>query len=362
MSPLPSSSPSKSSRNSSCCPRAPLQEMPLELFLLPPNSSKFGTSTKRPVSPGTSVLYSPAKRRILNQEGLCSLTMKASASTVPTTSSQNKASQHQRFTDALMGPDSPARKLDFGTPKNALGNKAPVRVAVDEKLGIPPEVKVGMRPCLRNHEIAEDRPSISRSTSQSQPQPQSLVNHASLTSWSQPPRHLDFLPAPRDVPPPVDPQSEHYPGFVVYQDPYILIPTLRLTSSALSPASSAALAPLDEELDDISDAEFIGSREQEFVKENLPPRRKAHKLSAGSISELFPPSCTPSCTKLSSVPATPLREHSLKEENLTARKSTIARLGAGTGFRKAQYFPSKEDQSSMRRILKEEVNGEQGDD
>jgi len=260
-----------------------------------------------------------------------------------------------------MGPDSPARKLDFGTPKNALGNKAPVRVAVNEKLEMSPEVKVGMQPCLRNHEIAEDHLSISRSTSQSQLQPQSLVNHASLTSWSQPPRHLDFLPTPRDVPPPVDPQSEHYPGFVVYQDPYIFIPTLRLTSSALSPASSAVLALFDEEPGDISDTEFIGSREQELVKENLPPRRKAHKLSVGSVSELFPPSCTPSCTKLSSEPATPLREHSLRGENLTARKSTTARLGPGTGLR-AQYFPSKEDQSSMRRILEEEVDGEQGDD
>jgi len=160
------------------------------------------------------------------------------------------------------------------------------------------------------------------------------------------------------VPPPVDPQSEHYPGFVVYQDPYILIPTPRLTPSALSPASSAVLSPLDEEL---NDTESIGSREQEFVKENLPPRRKAHKLSPRSISELFPPSCTPSCTKLSSEPATPLREHSLRGENLTARKSTTARLGPGTGLR-AQYFPSKEDQSSMRRILEEEVDGEQGDD
>jgi len=161
------------------------------------------------------------------------------------------------------------------------------------------------------------------------------------------------------VPPPVDPQSEHYPGFVVYQDPYILIPTPRLTPSALSPASSAVLSPLDEEL---NDTESISSREQEFVKENLPPRRKAHKLSPRSISELFPPSCTPSCTKLSSVPATPPREHSLKEENLTVRKSTIARLDAGTGFRKVQYLPSEEDQSSMRRILEEEVDGEQGDD
>jgi len=164
------------------------------------------------------------------------------------------------------------------------------------------------------------------------------------------------------MPPPVDPQSEHYPGFVVYQDPFIFIPTIRLTSSALSPVSSAALAPLDEELDDISDTRFIGSREQELVKENLPPRRKAHKLSAGSISELFPPSCTPPCTKLSSVPATPLREHSLRGEILTARKSAIARLGGDSGLRKAQYFPSKEDQFSMRRILEEEVDGEQGDD
>lgn len=362
MSSIPSSSSSKSLRNSFCCSRAPLQEMPLEQFLLPPNSSKLGISTKRPVSPGTPVLYSPAKRRILSQEGFYLLTTKAPASTTPTASSQNrqptKALQHQRFTDALMGPDSPVRKLDFGTPKNAVGSKTPLRVVAEERLGTLPEVKVGTRPCPRNHEMDEDCFSISRNTSQSQMQPQSSVNHSPLVgSWSQPRRILDFVSAPRDVPPPVDPQSEHYPGFVVYQDPHILVPTARLTSPALSPVWSATLAPIDEELGDISDTESIG----EFVKENLPPRRKAHKFPTTLMPEK-PESLSSSSTKSSSVPTTPLKEHLLRGEILTPRQLTIFSLGAGSGLEKAQHSPSKGDQYSMRKILEEEVDGEQDDD
>jgi len=117
---------------------------------------------------------------------------------------------------------------------------------------------------------------------------------------------------------------------------------------------SATLAPIDEELDDISDTESIG----EFVKENLPPRRKAHKFPMPEKPE----SLSSSSTKSSSVPTTPLKEHLLRREILTPRQLTIFSLGAGSGLEKAQHSPSKGDQYSMRRILEEEVDGEQDDD
>ncbi|KAJ3575806.1 hypothetical protein NP233_g840 [Leucocoprinus birnbaumii] len=364
---------SKSLRNPSRRNRAPLQDMPLEQFLLPPttsSSSKLGTSTKRPVSPGTPVLYSPAKRRILNEEGLSAAKspLSAIASTASATLSHNTPQHHHpnhqhntaRFADALMGPDSPARKLDFGTPKNAAGNKTPLRQS-EEKLMPTPETK-GARSRFRSREMDVDcftMSSISQSPSQSlHPQvrshSQSILSPSSLQSS----HYLDFLPTPREVPPPVDPQSEHYPGFMVYQDPHVLIPTLRLTSPYPSSISSATLAPLDTNIDDDSDGESIDSRE--LVKENLPPRRRVRKAPTAPVlesSQLF----SPLSTKSSSVPATPSRDHSNQDDS-TPRHLPIFGVGIGSGFGKAQHPPSKEDRYSMRRILEEEVDGEQGDD
>ena len=50
----------------------PLQELPLDRFLLSnPNLSAI-KSNKRPLSPSDPTLFSPAKRRILNEEGIFS--------------------------------------------------------------------------------------------------------------------------------------------------------------------------------------------------------------------------------------------------------------------------------------------------
>lgn len=385
MATLPSSSSSRQTRSSSRRTRGPLQELPLELFLLPPTistpTSKLGSSTKRPISPGTPALYSPAKRRILNEEGLFAAKSPLSASVLATSAvassskrpakvPQNYYQQYQhsttRFSDALVGPDSPARKLDFGTPKNAAGSKTPTRRSEEEdrKLAPSPEIKVPSRSRLRSLEVDEDCFSTSsehqpQSQSQSQSQTHDIPSSSSSGPSSQSQRHIEFLSAPRELPLPIDPQSEHYPGFAVYQDPHVHIPTLRLTSPAPPLTPISMLTPLDDNLDDDSDVESIDPRE--LVKENLPPRRKGRKMATAPGPDktqlLSPPSA-----RSSSVPATPPRESSLRErEILTPRRLSIFGAGIGSGLGKARHTPSKEDRHAMRKILEEEVDGEQDD-
>lgn len=264
-----------------------------------------------------------------------------------------------------MGPDSPARKLDFGTPKNAVSGRVPLHQLVEEKVVSSSEIKFGTRSRSRNREADEDCFLIS-SPPPSQPlqfqprsQGQPVLPSSSSGSSSQHSRYLDFLSAPRDLPP-VDPQSEHYPGFTVYQDPHILIPTLRITSPAFSSTPATTLAPLDNNFDSDSDAESIDSRE--LVKENFPPRRRVRKAPTAPLPER-PQLFSPPSAKSSSVPATPPREYLLRErETSMPRRLSIFGVGVGSGPGKAQYTPSKEDQHNMRRILEEEVDGEQGDD
>ncbi|KAF9452997.1 hypothetical protein P691DRAFT_620735, partial [Macrolepiota fuliginosa MF-IS2] len=193
----------------------PLQDLPLDQFLHPPSTSKLASSTKRPISPGTPALYSPAKRRILNDEGLFSTKIPLSAATSTASSNKQhiKPPQHYhptaaRFASALAGPESPARKLDFGSPKNA-GNKTPVRRSEEPDRQPPPfpEIEDLSRSRHRSLEVDEDYFAMS-------------APHLS----SQPQRHLEFLAVARELHSPIDPQSEHYPGFIVYQDPHVLIP------------------------------------------------------------------------------------------------------------------------------------------
>src|ERR1700742_1684328 len=95
------------------CPRGPLQDLPLEQFLPPdPNIAHTSRPNKRPLeSPGRPSLYSPAKRRILNNEGIFSpeKTMKSP----PFRSTQDYIT---RFSQVLTSTESPAKRLEFGSP------------------------------------------------------------------------------------------------------------------------------------------------------------------------------------------------------------------------------------------------------
>jgi hypothetical protein len=101
--------------------RQPLTDLPLDRFLpSKPNStiSPLKPSSKRTLSPTTPSLYSPTKRRILTQEGVFSPEKSLKA---PIATRARASISTSRMGDVLRGPSSPARKLDFGTPKECTG-------------------------------------------------------------------------------------------------------------------------------------------------------------------------------------------------------------------------------------------------
>ena len=213
----------------------PLQELPLERFLPthtnPP--SKSVRSHKRPLSPGSPNLYSPTKRRILNSEGIL-----ASEKTCKTHMSSGKASP-ARFSDVLVGSASPARILNFGLPKTHGGE--PV------KRPFPTQTQI---PSLSSRKTHISSPYRHVSPTYHILNGDSTNTEVSSTSSTRPVAVPIVIP--RELPPPPDPQSIHYPGFVVFQDTHITI------------------YPADFNPERVSDAET----HTDLFKENLPPRRK----------------------------------------------------------------------------------------
>jgi hypothetical protein len=216
----------------------PLQELPLESFLSthPNLPSKSVRNHKRPLSPGSPNPYSPTKRRILTSEGM----IFASEKTCKTLTSLGKVSP-ARFSDVLVGSASPARILDFGLPKTHGGEPAKRPFPTQTQIPSLSSRKTPMSSPYRRvsptyHNISGDSISIN--------------TEASSTSSTQPVAVPIVIP--RELPPPPDPQSIHYPGFVVFQDTHITI------------------YPADFNPERVTDAET----RTDLFKENLPPRQK----------------------------------------------------------------------------------------
>jgi hypothetical protein len=247
----------------------PLQELPLERFLPthPNPPSKSVRSHKRPLSPGSPNLYSPTKRRILNSEGIY-----ASEKTCKTPMSLRKASP-SRFSDVLAGSTSPARILDFGLPKTHGGEPA--------MRPFPTQTQI---PSLSSRKTPISSPY--RRVSPAYPILSGDSTEVSSTSSTRPVAVTIVIS--RELPPPPDPQSIHYPGFVVFQDTHITI-------------YSADFNP-----ERVSDAET----HTDLFKENLPPRRKTLpkatletlKFDVTSLGESKPVTRTPSRVVISSCP------------------------------------------------------------
>lgn len=120
----------------------PLQDLPLEHFLppnpnLPKSPFKLARGSKRPLSPGAPSTFSPAKRRILVVEGIYS---PESLKSPLSSSIQSPA----RFADLVKGPDSPARRLDFGLPKNHSQSSAESSTAVNTPASSLFEASLGL--------------------------------------------------------------------------------------------------------------------------------------------------------------------------------------------------------------------------
>lgn len=82
--------------------------------------TKSTLRSKRPLSP---TIYSPAKRRILNEEGIFTPIVKPRG-TLSSCASGRAASSY--FHQLLQGPDSPVKKLDFGPAKSPSVGSGPV--------------------------------------------------------------------------------------------------------------------------------------------------------------------------------------------------------------------------------------------
>ena len=210
----------------------PLQELPLERFLPthPNPPSKSVRSHKRPLSPGSPNPYSPTKRRILNSEGIFASEKSKTLMSLGKTSPA-------RFSDVLDGPASPARILDFGLPKTHGGEPAKRPSSTQTQI---PSMSSRKTPIGISSPHRRVSPTGGDSTNA----------EVSSTSSSRPVTVPIVIP--RELPPPPDPQSIHYPGFVVFQDTHITI------------------YPADFNPERVSDTETHA----DLLKENLPPRQK----------------------------------------------------------------------------------------
>ncbi|KAJ7240360.1 hypothetical protein B0H12DRAFT_1135101 [Mycena haematopus] len=244
----------------------PLQELPLALFL-PPNPNLPERPNKRVRSPGDPSLFSPQKRRIFEEEGIFS----------SKTSSRVRALPVRRDS----GGDSPVKKLDFGPPKNS-------PASVRSPHSAPTNAIESHLPRLTRQNTTSDAflspTSISHLSSDAQ-------EVGDYFSGSTPSRDA-VTQTPRDMPPPVDPQSIHYPGFAVLQDAYIV--------SGPAMTVGVDLPQKDEE------------------KENVLPRRKPRKsVTAPTSSDLKARLASPDAklAKANSTPCTPGRSFTGERSN-----------------------------------------------
>ncbi|TRM68132.1 hypothetical protein BD626DRAFT_480876 [Schizophyllum amplum] len=208
--------------SSSSTTRHPLRELPIHLFGLPDvpqpkliKTNIFGPGTpspkprpnKRPHSPGEAGLFSPAKRRILEVEGMLSPQKVAK-----TPSSAYHSPSSSRFVHALTGPGSPAKKLDFlSAPEE---EESITLVSSCSVRGVTPETspaRLAPSPDLQSMTCASSPDDCEMSDYFSSP---ARPPAPPIASAAEP------IFIPRVAPPPTDPTSVHYPGFQVYVDEF----------------------------------------------------------------------------------------------------------------------------------------------
>lgn len=305
--------------------RSPLQELPLELFLPPytnlaPGSVKPIKRNKRPPSPSGPTPFSPAKRRILNDEGVHS-PEKTCKSPFPSITA--RLASPARFGHALAGSANPARVLDFGLPKNVDGDpqKRPsatnshvdvTSTSPSQHLAPSPELKAKATPPTRNMHSAD-------------------VFQDEESDYED--DMNDFSPEPtvspifilRERPIPLNPLSVHYPGFAVYQDPHVVIFPNVGTRHPPEPV------------------------EPEAYKENIAPPRMARPAPIGTPGCVFDSRSAPP-TRSGFVDKTPSGMDLSSAEELS---STISR------HKLRISSPSSDSRKARRQAMKDEMDATQ---
>ncbi|KAJ8454575.1 hypothetical protein ONZ51_g12951 [Trametes cubensis] len=319
---------------------------------------------KRPYSPGMGCLDSPAKRRLKATEGAGT----ASHTRSPLSASSNNArfaSPH--FHALLQGPDSPVKKLDFTHLQSTEAKPLP-GVSDSTAAGLPQSASRTPKRSPRRTSGTRVRRSPRLSTRTSTVcldgpvpggHPTPRAESASPSGRASGPEPILI---PRVISPP-DPQSIHYPGFDIYQDPFTVLPTSASISSSV---------------DDRCDGP---SSDKEEDKENLPPRRKSSKKAANSatLSEisliktaLLSPSSKRARENIKVTKPTPASPHPkhvcdyLSGTHRTPRErvpltatSPVTNLASITPGRTPL---GKEERKQMRRALEAEVDDFDGED
>lgn len=238
--------------------RPPLLDLPLEQFLLPDdNVPSPHRVSKRPLSPG-GTRRSPAKRRIVAIEGVCS-PQKSSENHDPSSPRRRRSSR--RLSAALKGADSPSKKLDFG------------RLSVSRAAGEDMRRENG----VGHYQVT---------TAALAPPPELRLNNGnSLTSLAAPHAHVNAFEGevlhtyvvgrvagqsssepsatdstPHEITP--DHQSPHYPGFDVYRDCRV---AEKSTDSSQDMDVDTCGSADDSQLD-------LVAMRRETEKENIQPR------------------------------------------------------------------------------------------
>ncbi|ESK94458.1 hypothetical protein Moror_8116 [Moniliophthora roreri MCA 2997] len=204
--------------------RPPLREIPLSEAPAPVNVPK---SHKRSLSPDGPRLFSPAKRRILCEEGILS----------PQKMSRTPFRSRDIFSD-LRTESSPAKRLDFSVTKRT-------------------EAECTSATKIRN--LASSSELASRTPHTPSPAHHNRTPNPAEDDFFATPDRLPLLSRsskssrtiPRELPACSEVHSIHYPGFQVHRDAFIVIPE-----------------PINIELFAV-----------EAAKENMPPRKALRKIT-----------------------------------------------------------------------------------
>jgi hypothetical protein len=225
----------------------PLQDLPLAHFIAsgPNPILTIPKPAKRPLSPSKSTVFSPAKRRILHSEGIL-LPGEASLSSLQ--------------------PHSPYSGSDVGASHNSSISPAQRAGATQ---GSSRDRRIPKRPSpklIRSNNVSGGDSASALSLRRSS------RLHSSRHSAEPGAASMAIL---REMPPPHDRQSVHYPGFDTYQDTHMFLTPSRQTS------------PSSDNEDSWPSSSEEALSEREITKENIPPRKKAKKASLKRSSFLI---------------------------------------------------------------------------
>jgi hypothetical protein len=264
-------------------PRPVLVDLPAERFLQPVFSDDVNlpnprTGSKRSRSPSLArSIFSPAKRRILEQEGLFPPAQShPSSSTIP----RSIRSSHGAF---LHGFDNSKRPV--GTSPASFGDILPSPPGDPDALDRPParvSRRVSPRFSLTPQSKSLPAPTTPTRTSprKTRPQQSSPANTTPKAHHpSQRPGHTSTPPSsptsattltmvPREMPPRPDRRSVHYPGFDVHQDTHVSLPCTRSRARAKAEAARLLLA-----------------QEGESAKENVGPVQVAMAMATATLTK-----------------------------------------------------------------------------